>query len=326
VQQFANLETGYTYSIVEGSEEPRREPFRPHRRLPEKPVEGDNAMRLHDAWFMQPIPLPDARQGPGLFVVKERTPEYETFRRYLFDWRTTLQPPLAMLLNRSGEVVKIYGSVPSQQQVAADLARLANFTPALALPFDGFYIHQPSRDFFKFGAAFLWAGLPEKALPYLERVLAQTPNNPRVLVLAGQIQSDAGRMDKAAEYFQRALRVDPLSAEAANWLGLALAKQGQLDQARKYFEQAIAARRDFAEAINNLGVLYIRQGKINDAIGAFRYGIRVAPDEDILYLNLGRTYVQMGRPESARVVMQQLLARKPDNETARRALQDLAGH
>ena len=91
------------------------------------------------------------------------------------------------------------------------------------------------------------------------------------------------------------------------------------------FEQAIALRRDFADAINNLGVLYSQQGKMNDAVEAFSYGIRVAPDEDILYLNLGRTFIRMGNVERARAVMQQLLDRKPNNETARHALQELSG-
>ncbi|MGH9618296.1 MAG: FG-GAP-like repeat-containing protein, partial [Bryobacteraceae bacterium] len=359
VQQFENLATGSVYSIVEGSQDIRHEPFRAPRRLPDGPVASDNAMRLEDTWFVEPIPLPEKQRGPGLFVVKEQTVEYETFRRYLFDWRTKLVPPLPMLLNSAGDLVKVYGKVPSQRQVDRDLALLKKFTPKLALPFDGVYIAPPKRNYFKFGAAFLWAGLPQQALPYLQRVLRQTPDNPRVLVLAGEIEFDAGHADQAGTYFQRALgfdpksvqaliglgdvaakkeqspkaagfygkalQLDPKSAAAANGLGLALAKQGQLDPARKYFEQAIAAQRDFAEAINNLGVLYIRQGKINDAIAAFQYGIRVAPDKDILYLNLGRTYVQMGQVARARQVMRQLLNRKPDSQTARRALQELSG-
>jgi len=359
VQQFSNLEAGYTYLITEGSEETQREPFRSHRPLVSEPVQGDNSMGLSDTWFLEPIPLPESQRGPGLFVLKQATPEYEIFRRYLFDWRTTLKPPLPMLLNAAGELVKVYERVPPPQTVATDLAQLQHYDPRLALPFEGFYLKQPKRDYFKFAVAYLWAGLYEKALPYLEQVLAQSPNNPRVLVLAGDLYFDQGNLDKAEQYFQRAreldphsaqawiglgdvaskkemlsaaanfyasaLRIDPHSPEAANGLGLALAKQGQFEQARQYFERAIAERHDYAEAINNLGVLYIRQGKINDAIAAFQYGIRVAPDEDILYLNLGRTYVQMRQIESARLVMQQLLDRKPDDETARKALRDLAG-
>jgi tetratricopeptide (TPR) repeat protein len=72
-----------------------------------------------------------------------------------------------------------------------------------------------------------------------------------------------------------------------------------------------------------LGVLYLKQGKPDEAIAAFEYGIRVAPDEGILYLNLGRTYVSIGNRAKARQTMQALLDRKPDDPTARRALQEL---
>jgi len=84
-------------------------------------------------------------------------------------------------------------------------------------------------------------------------------------------------------------------------------------------------KRDYAGAINNLGVLYIQQGKTNDAVAAFEYGIGVAPQDETLYLNLGRIYAQQGEFDRARQLMQQLLDRKPDSATAKKALQDLNG-
>ena len=309
----------------------------------------------------------------------------------MFDWRTSLSTPLVFLLNDSGDAVKVYAQLPSQQQYKADLAQISTMSPSAALPFEGTYVGRPRRDFFKFGAAFLWSGYPEQALPYLEQVLRQTPRNARVLVLVGQIHLQAGRVDaaekffrsaietnevyaeawsgladvwesrndlaqaiatyqkalalkpdllytllnaghcadklnqqkKAEEWYREALQLNPQSPEAANGLGLALAKQGQAGQARQYFEQSITLRHDYPEAINNLGVLYLQEGKVNDAIAAFEYGMREAPDADILYLNLGRTYTRLGKIDKARQVMQQLLDRKPDNATARRALQEL---
>ena len=358
-QTLSNLQPGHTFSVIEGSNEITSERFRESKPWPEGGLPGNNEMRLEDTWFVEPVPLPEKQQGPGLFVVKESSEQYEIFRRYLFDWRTSLAPPLPLLLNKAGEVAKVYGAMPSAEQQAADLARLQTFSPDWGLPFEGIYLKQPKRDYFKFGAPLLWAGFAEEALPYLERSLAQTPDNPRILALVGQIHLEKNRLDPAETYFKKAaalnpkslhallglgsiadtrgdsrqasklyaeaLELDPKSPEAANGLGLSLAKQGQTENARKYFEQAIAGRRDYSDAINNLGVLYTNQGKINDAIEAFTYGIRVAPDEDILYLNLGRTYVKMGRVERARAVMQQLLDRKPDDEMARHALQELNG-
>jgi tetratricopeptide (TPR) repeat protein len=354
VQSFSNLDGGYTYQLTEGVKEFSRKPFAAPKKLASVPVSSDNQLALHDTWFVEPVPLPTKHHGPGLFTVTEATPEYVIFRRYLFDWRTKLIPPLPLLLNESGEVIKVYAAVPAAQQVAADLA---DKTPDRGLPFSGAYINKPKRDYFKFGAAYLWAGDAEHALPYLSKVLEHDPENARVLVLAGQIYLQTEQTDQAETYFSRALKVnaaslgallglggvaaarkqpaqaasfyegalnvDPQSAEAANGLGLALATQGQLDQARRYFERAIASLKNYSEAINNLAVLFAQQGKTNDAIAAWRYGIQVAPDDGILYLNLGRTYVQLGDREKARDVMQQLLDRKPDDPTARRALQEL---
>jgi len=49
----------------------------------------------------------------------------------------------------------------------------------------------------------------------------------------------------------------------------------------------------------------------------------VAPEDAELYMNLGRLYVQMGDREKARVLMQQLLAKKPGDPVALRALREL---
>jgi Flp pilus assembly protein TadD len=387
-QELVDLKGSHTYTITEGEQPIEAKPFRPAVTLPTALVQGDNSLRLADTWLIEPVPLPDAQRGPGLFTVNEKTEQYEIFRRYLFDWRTSLVTPFHLLLNKDGQAIKVYAKVPSSEQVKADLAK-----PGHALPFDGFYVGHPHRDFFKFGAAYLWSGYYEQALPYLQQVLRRTPENARVLVLVGQIHLQANRNDeaeqsfraalavndrnpeawagladvydarkelqkaragydkalalkpdliytllnaglvadkldeqkRAEDFYRRALALNPQQAEAANGLGLALAKQGQADGAKKYFEQAIALKRDYAGAINNLGVLYIQQGKQNDAIAAFEYGIGVAPQDETLYMNLGRMYAQQGKFERARQLMQQLLDRKPDSASAKRALQELSG-
>jgi len=319
VQEFTGLEANKVHAITEGLPAAHTTPFQIHRPLAAATVEGDNTLRLEDTWFLEPVPLPEPQRGPGLFLIKEAAPQWEIFRRYLFDWRTSLSVPLALLLNESGDAIKVYAQPPSAQQVEADLAK-----PGSALPFAGEYVKQTHRDFFKFGAAYLWAGYPDQALPYLEKVLARTPENPRVLALIGQIHLQAGRNDAAEKYFREALGYDGRSATACYGLGALLAKRGRYDEARSLLEQAIQSRPDYADAINDLGAVFIQLGQINDAIAAFEYGTRVAPDEDILYLNLGRTYIKLGRNERAREVMQRLLDRKPDSLIARRALEDLS--
>ena len=358
-QEWTNLASGRTHVLLEGSEHTTSEPFREHQSFPEGSLQPNNTLSLQDTWFLTPIPLPVRETGPKLYVVGEIKPEFEIFRRYLFDWRTDVKLPLALLLNSDGDVVKVYGSMPRPTQVGSDLAQIRKGEWPNSLPFPGYYVKQPKRDYFKFGAAYLWAGMFAEAVPYLARVLEQTPDNPRVLILMGQVQLDMNRPVEAKECFTKAAKLDPgatnafvglgdiaarsgqlaeasqqyatafrldsNSAEAANGLGLSLAKQGRLSEAQQYLQKAIELRPDYADAINNLAVLYAQQGKLDDAIAAWNYGIKVAPDVDILYMNLGRTYVSMGRNEKARLTMQQLLDRDANNETARRALQELSG-
>lgn len=320
MQEFSDLQTGHTYTVTESSPDVRSKPFRTHRPFPSSAVDGNNKLALEDTWFLDPVPLPEPQRGPGLFVIKEATPQFEIFRRYLFDWRTSLIVPLPLLLNEDGQAIKVYARMPPEEQVKRDLAKRGS-----GLPFDGAYVHQTHRDFFKFGGAYLWAGYPNYALPYLEKVLERTPGNARVVVLVGQIHLQAGRTDLAEQYFRRTLQLDSQSADAAYGLGTILARRAEYEEARRLLEQAIQERPDYADAINDLGTVFIQEGKINDAVAAFDYGTRVAPDEDILYLNLGRTYIKLGQNDKAREVMQRLLDRKPDSEIARRALADLSG-
>lgn len=330
-QVFASLGAGKTYTMTEGSQAVSAEDFRAPQAMPGAETRGDNSLALADTWFLEPVPLPYPQKGPGLLVIDfgnataEKRSQYEIFRRYLFDWRAPLEAQLVLLLNDNGHAVKIYASTPKSEQVKTDMAALQ--TPALdrAVPFPGYFVAPKYRDFFKFGAAFLWAGYYAQALPYLEQVLQHTPKNVRTLLLAGQVADELNLNAKAEEFYRRAVEADANSAEANNGLGLALGKKGQAADARKYLERAIELRRDYSDAINNLGVLFTQQGQMNDAIAAFQYGVQVAPNEDILYLNLGRAYIQAGKLDRARELMQQLLERKPDSEIAKRALRELAG-
>ncbi len=85
---------------------------------------------------------------------------------------------------------KFMAKAPSSETSQADLAKPGK----AACRFDGFYVGNPHRDFFKFGAAYLWSGYYEQALPYLQAVLRRTPDNARVLVLVGQIHLQANRL------------------------------------------------------------------------------------------------------------------------------------
>jgi tetratricopeptide (TPR) repeat protein len=289
---------------------------------------------------------------------QELAAQYSIFRRYLFELRTDLELPLLLLIDDRSRAHKIYAEMPAAALLEADLKTLrAGRSAELALPFRGRYYTRPHRNYFKLGSAFYWAGYPDQAIPYLDETVRTSPDNWKALLALARIHYEGERWKPALENFQRVLDIrpnhadallgagevslklndlpgadkflrkaveaDPKNADAANQLGLACARQNRSAEAKLWFEKAIEIHRDHTGAINNLAVLYAELGQSNDAIAAFRYGIEVAPEDDELYLNLGRLYVQMGDRAKARDVMRQLLAKKPGDAVATRALREL---
>jgi tetratricopeptide (TPR) repeat protein len=367
---------------MEGAGEPARSPFRARRLLTASELRGKNDAEFGDTWLLEPVPTPDRRmpartagfvllhggEGPkmpagvpaasiDLKVEKEDVAAaYSLFQRYLFEYRRDLSLPLVLLVDGESRARKVYANIPPAAQMRADLARIDQ-SHALALPFAGKYYLTPRRNYFKLGAAFYWAGYPERALPYIAETLRAHPENWKALQAMARIQLELGRNQDALASFQkvigirddyppayvgagevyvkqddranaqrmlkRALELDAKCADAMNQLGLLAAGSNDLPGARRWFQQAIEAQQDHPGAINNLGVLYAKMGQPNDAIAAFRYGIKRNPDDDELYLNLGRIYVMMGEREKARAVLGQLMEQKPGNATATKALREL---
>ena len=379
-QEFHHLAAGYRYYIVEGSADFKKQAFAVRAlSTPAMTLVADNQPRTHDTWLLEPVPLPDKRKGPGLLYVGEgetpnltgdvevvdlrHAPEdvaagYALFRRYLLDWRTALTLPLVLLIDDSHRVHKLYAAVPDAATLAADLKLMRQGDrQRLALPFAGDYFGRPRRNYFKLGAAFYWAGYPEQALPYLEEVVRQTPDNDKALNAIGQIHLDAGRLPTARSFLERAVAANPRLGEAWNNLGGVESGAGNLQaalthyrraiellpkaayplvnagevaaqlglagDAKEWFQKAIALQPGNTGAINNLGVLYVQMGQPNDAIAAFEYGIRMAPRDELLYMNLGKTYVTLGNRAKAREVMLRLLEQKPSSAAAANALREL---
>ncbi len=298
-----------------------------------------------------PIELVDVTRGP-----EDTAATYSLLRRYTFEYRTGLDLPMTILIDSDSRVRRVYAGIPALQAIGKDLGAL-NSSAKLALPFNGRYYSAPHRNYFKLGAAFYWAGYPEHALPYLNEAVRVQPDNFKAMLAIGRIQQESGKYSDAlssyknalavrADYvpayvgagealaamkdasaakrmFQEAIRVDPDSADAANQLGMLTASSGDYEDARKWFQRAITSRPAYSGAINNLAVLYAKIGQTKNAIAAFQYGIKVAPDDEMLYLNLGRVYVMTGERDQARDVLGRLLAHKPGNALATKALAEL---
>ncbi len=105
----------------------------------------------------------------------------------------------------------------------------------------------------------------EEALAETEALIAQDPNNPYFLELAGQVLLESGRPDEAIEPLRRAVRLtgnDPLIASLFGHALIATEDEAHLDEAEHVLRAAVARDRDNPFAWYQLGVVYGSQGDI----------------------------------------------------------------
>ncbi|MGB8113425.1 MAG: FG-GAP-like repeat-containing protein [Candidatus Sulfotelmatobacter sp.] len=189
---------------------------------------------------------------------------YNIFFRYLFDRHRDLGLPTSFLIDKQGQIVKIYQGSVKADQVEKDLRLMPDSDArrsALALPFQG---------------------------------VSETFESGRNYLSYGSIFFQRGYFDQSAKAFQQALTNDPPSAEAAYGLGSAYLSQRKIAEARENFERATKLQANYpdtlANAWNNLGLIAAQANSTDEAVEDFREALRLSPDHLIALNNLGNAY------------------------------------
>jgi len=343
VQEFANLASGFRYRVVEGSADVSREPFTTPTPSPlqSKAVTGENQTAfVEPAWLLEPVPLPDARKGPGFILltlggtapssaaaplqVIDLTREsedtaacYAIFRRYLFDYRAALKSPLLLLVDDHGRAHKVYPDLPESERLRSDLALLNHpDRMRLALPFTGRYYTEPHRNYFRLGAAFYWSGYPEQALLYLSEAARREPKNGKAQLAIGNIHLTAGRHELARRHLEVAVQLMPDSADALVNLGSLEMALENYPAALRNFEKALAVRPEMAFAMAGAGQALARMGDLKSAEKQFRRGLELDPHNADIADQLGLLLARQDRLEEAKQCFQQAIAIQRDHSSA----------
>jgi Tfp pilus assembly protein PilF len=123
----------------------------------------------------------------------------------------------------------------------------------------------------------------DAAMHCVNRLLAREPDNVLALLVRASLQKTAGNNPKAEEDYRRAIAAQPDHREARRQFGEFLLSTKQHEEALSQFE-------------------YLRQ--------------RPGGDASEILLGLARSHRQMGHTETARQILDELLARNPDDRHA----------
>ena len=299
------------------------------------------------------------RAGVGSIAIAVDAPQdqlslgYAILNRHLFMNRQDLRLPTGLLVDASGNVVKVYRDRVDVNEIVTDASAI-DVSPAerlaRALPFPGtFHFGLQLRNYLPYGRELLDNGLDRAAVMAFERASQANPDA-STLYRLGTLLARSGETAKARAAFETALALKPDLAEANNDLGALLAQGGDLDraigrfraalasipdypdalnnlgyallltggdqEARALYEKALALQPDFPEALNNLGLLVGRAGDLDRAERYFRDALARRADYGEAANNLALVLVARGQTDAAVTLLQQLLQRTPEYEAA----------
>lgn len=158
----------------------------------------------------------------------------------------------------------------------------------------------------------------KQALPWLERLVALTPDDADAHFKLGLTLSALRRFDDAVLSFQTVLKLDPQHAQSYYQVGVCKLEQGRLDRAIRYLVTAIRFKPDFAEAYSSMGAISAVLNRPQDAAEAFEKAVALKPDFAIGHASLGMAYASLNQHEAAIGAFSKALLIKPELAAAQR--------
>ena len=147
----------------------------------------------------------------------------------------------------------------------------------------------------------------ENLLPYAQRSFA-------VHELLGMVYASLSQDAKAVEQLKIAVQLNPTSAELRTNLGACLLHSGKAALAAEQFRQAYELDPKSYDTNHNLGEAYVQAGKIAEAQPLLTAAQRISPDSYENGYDLVMADFQLGHTDEARLLAQQMLAKRNTGE------------
>ncbi len=161
-------------------------------------------------------------------------------------------------------------------------------------------------------------GLRDQALVDMNAALQMEPDNPDLLVAAGNLFRSAGRPGDAEDMYRTAFGRDEMNARVCNNLAYLLAEQGiKLDEAESFARRASILEPSNPAALDTLGFVLMKQGSFDEAAEVLekaRLRARYLPPDSRMeiLIRLARAYVAAGQAHLARQVVRDLVRAFPE--------------
>lgn len=168
------------------------------------------------------------------------------------------------------------------------------------------------------------AGRLDQARALYAQILADRPDDPETLHLAGLLAHQSGAPGAAARMIEQAIAARPDQAPYHHNLGEVLFTLGRYGDAAASYRRALAIAPDATDAHFSLGAALYEVGAIEDALASYARAADLSPGDPEIPHDLGNAYVKLGRFDEAEGAFRRALALAPDFAEARARLECLA--
>jgi choline-sulfatase len=157
---------------------------------------------------------------------------------------------------------------------------------------------------------------PQAALPIVDEVLREDPDNAFARLVKGSAYMALGDNARAVTWFERYLERVPRSSYAHLWIAICYLRMGRQEAARLEADAALAIDPHYTDArVLRAGVLAAR-GQHDTAIAELREAVATDPAKPQIRLDLAGVLREAGRTDEARAEYERLLRSRPDDVAA----------
>jgi tetratricopeptide (TPR) repeat protein len=171
------------------------------------------------------------------------------------------------------------------------------------------------------------AGRFEEARAEYEKVLAAKPElGPMVNQQIGFSYIQEKQYEKAVEYLDKVLAVDPANAQVRAIAAQAALEGRMVDRSRQLLALLDETKITNPDVFFNMGVNFLNAGETADAVGYFGKALKVDPAYVDAYYRRALGNLQLGKTAESRADFQKVVELQPDGEMAsmsRKALEQL---
>jgi tetratricopeptide (TPR) repeat protein len=143
------------------------------------------------------------------------------------------------------------------------------------------------------------SGQYEKAIPILQKLIAENPDMPMPYFKLGGSYMKLREFDKALPMLRKAVELDPKFTQAQMAMGRALLRLGDFEEAATVFETVLARMPNIIDAHIYLEIAYSKANRVPETISECEKVLKFFPDNYGTYLILGRSLAKSGDLEGA---------------------------